>query len=386
MTSFTPRPRSGFTLIEMMMAILLTLLVFGITVPFFRVQTNAVDQGAGRLDALQNARYAQNAIDRELRLAGGTPGQPLIVQAAAFAITFNVDLVSRLATDPNATYYTPSADSLSTESWEPSRKKALPTDTKQYPLQYYNDANGNQSPAETISYFLYLDATSGRSDLYTLFRRVNDRDSTVVTRNIWIPASVGYFFRYYRADNTGAIQMIPMTSLPMYFDTPPVQLVAPDTLREADIRIVEMRIAGLYRDVKKAKDVTRTIYYKTRLFNAGLLKENTCGTAPLGANNVVATQVYDILPPFALLKVTVTWDKSLEETGGEADVASYFVERRLSSGTDWEVLGNLLARNLASYSFDDVTFKSGSWVYGVVATDCTPANSPVTVSSAVTNP
>ena len=386
MRSFTQRQRSGFTLIEMMMAILLTLLVFGITVPFFRVQTNAVDQGAGRLDALQNARYAQNAIDRELRLAGGTPGQPLIVQAAAFAITFNVDLVSRLATDPNATYYTPSADSLSTESWEPSRKKALPTDTKQYPLQYYNDANGNQSPAETISYFLYLDATSGRSDLYTLFRRVNDRDSTIVTRNIWIPASVGYFFRYYRARYDGSIQMIPMASLPMYYDTAPVPLVAPDTLRESDIRIVEMRIAGLYRDVKKAKDVTRTIYYKTRLFNAGLLKENTCGSAPLGANNVVATQVYDILSPFPLLKVTVTWDKSLEETGGEADVASYFVERRLSSGTDWEVLGNLLARNLTSYSFDDFTFKSGSWVYGVVATDCTPANSPVTISSAVTNP
>lgn len=386
MRSFTQRQRSGFTLIEMMMAILLTLLVFGITVPFFRVQTNAVDQGAGRLDALQNARYAQNAIDRELRLAGGTPGQPLIVQAAAFAITFNVDLVSRLATDPNATYYTPSADSLSTESWEPSRKKALPTDSKMYPLQYYYDANLNQSPAETISYFLYLDGTSGRSDLYTLFRRVNDRDSTVVTRNIWIPASVGYFFRYYRARYDGSIQMIPMGSLPMYFDTPPVPLVAPDTLREADIRIVEMRIAGLYRDVKKAKDVTRTIYYKTRLFNAGLLKENTCGTAPLGANNVVATQVYDILSPFPLLKVTVTWDKSLEETGGEADVASYFVERRLSSGTDWEVLGNLLARNLATYSFDDFTFKSGSWVYGVVATDCTPANSPVTISSAVINP
>ena len=386
MPLFTPRPRSGFTLIEMMMAILLTLLVFGITVPFFRVQTNAVDQGAGRLDALQNARYAQNAIDRELRLAGGTPGQPLIVQASAFSITFNVDLVSRLATDPNATYFTPSADSLATESWEPSRKKALPTDTKLYPLQFYNDANGNQSPAETISYFLYLDGTSGRSDLYTLFRRVNDRDSTVVTRNIWIPASVGYFFRYYRVTYAGPLQMIPMASLPMYFDTPTVQVAGSDSLRISDVRIVEMRIAGLYRDVKKAKDVTRTIYYKTRLFNAGLLKENTCGSPPLGANNVVATQVYDTLSPFPLLKVTVTWDKSLEETGGEADVASYFVERRPAAGTDWEVLGNLLARNLTSYAFDDFTFKSGNWVYGVVAVDCTPSNSPVTISSTISNP
>ena len=92
--------RAGFTLIEMMMAILLTMLVFAITIPFFRMQTKALDGGAGRLDALQNARYAQSAIDRELRLAGGAPGQPIIVQAAPFAVTFNVDLVTTVRTIP----------------------------------------------------------------------------------------------------------------------------------------------------------------------------------------------------------------------------------------------------------------------------------------------
>ncbi len=392
MTLHTPsallhRRRAGFTLVEMMMAILLTMLVFGITVPFFRVQTNAVDVGAGRLDALQNARYAQNAIDRELRLAGGVTGQPVIVQAAPYSVTFNVDLVSRLLNDPNSTYYNPTADSLSTESWEPSRKKALPTASKQYPLQFYNDPNSNQSAAETISYYVLLDASSGRTDLYTLYRRVNDRDSTVVTRNIWIPASAGYFFRYYRADASGAIQMIPMANLPLYWDSPTTVIVAPDSLRPSDIRIVEMRISGLYRDVKKATDVTRTIMYKTRLYNAGMLKENTCGTPPLGASNVVATQVWNTLvTPNVLTNITVTWDKSAEETGGEADVASYIIQRRPASGTDWEVLGNLLARNYASYSFDDFTFKSGAWVYGVIATDCTPANSTVTSSSSITNP
>ena len=34
----------------------------------FRMQTNALDIGAGRMDALQTARYAQTAIDRQLRL------------------------------------------------------------------------------------------------------------------------------------------------------------------------------------------------------------------------------------------------------------------------------------------------------------------------------
>ena len=84
-----PMRRAGFTLVEMMMAVLLTMIVFAITIPFFRQQTMAVDRSAGRLDALQNARFAQNAIDRELRTAGGVTGQPIIVQAAPFAMTFN---------------------------------------------------------------------------------------------------------------------------------------------------------------------------------------------------------------------------------------------------------------------------------------------------------
>ena len=369
--------RSGFTLIEMMMAILLTMLVFAITIPFFRVQTIAVDVGAGRLDALQNARFAQNAIDRELRIAGGVAGQPIIVQAAPFAVTFNVDLVSRMANDANATYYNPSADSLSTDSWEPSRQKALPTASKLYPTSFYYDATGNQSTAETLSYFLYTDASSGRSDIYTLFRRVNDRDSTVVTRNIWIPTDTAYFFHYYKSSNTGALTMIPAASLPIYWDA---------TSRIQDsIAVVEMRVAGLYRDVRRATDVTRTIYHRTALLNYGKLKVAICGDPPSAPTGVTATQILDTLS--AIQKIRVSWTASASELSGDADVGLYVVQRRLSSGTDWEPLQNVVAQGLSSYSFDDYTFASGTWIYGVFAQDCSPANSAVAAAgTAVINP
>ena len=62
--------REGVTLIEMMIAIVLFVLVFGLAVPFFRYQARSVSASAGRLDALQNARYAQSAIDRDLRISG----------------------------------------------------------------------------------------------------------------------------------------------------------------------------------------------------------------------------------------------------------------------------------------------------------------------------
>jgi hypothetical protein len=396
MRSMTRRTtaRAGFTLIEMMMAVLLTMMVFAITIPFFRSQTMALDGGAGRLDAAQNAHFAQSAIDRELRLAGGVTGQPIIVQAAPFAITFNVDLVTTQTNDPDATYYNPNADSLAVESWLPARAKTLPTSNVTYPTAEYYDGNGFQSHAETISYFLYRDSTSGRNDLYTLFRRVNDRDSTVVAHNMWIPTDTNYFFQYSRTDSSGNIVSIPQANLPIYWNT---------TGDWADsVRFVQMRIAGLYRDVRKAKDITRTVYHSTRLLNAGMLKQATCGVAPLPPAAVVDTlmdagsasnpailpgpwTVSDTLPP---AEVKVIFSASPEEAGGAKDVASYVIQRTLHSApNNWQVLGNLVANGSASYVWNDFTFQTGVWDYGVVAVDCTPLYSTVKVNAgSVTNP
>ena len=377
------KARAGFTLIEMMMAVLLTMLVFAITIPFFRNQTRALDGGAARLDAAQNARYAQSAIDRELRLAGGAPGQPLFVQAAPFAITFNVDLVTTQTNDPDATYYNPQADSLAVDSWLPARAKKLPTSNVVYPLVEYFDGNGFQSHAETISYFLYLDASSGRNDIYTLYRRVNDRDSTIVAHNMWIPTDTNYFFKFSRTDSAGNIVAVPQASLPLYWNT------AGDWTDS--LRLVQMRISGLYRDVQKQKDITRTIYHSTRLLNAGMLKLNICGVAPQPPGTVTATQLDAAGNPWAglptpLAEVRIVFNASIEETSGEKDVASYVIERTIQGTTNWEVLGNLVAHGSASYTYDDYSFKTGNWVYGVVAVDCSPGYSTVSQSAAVTNP
>ena len=383
LTSARMTNRSGFTLIEMMMAILLTMLVFAITIPFFRNQTRALDGGAGRLDAMQNARYAQSAIDRELRLAGGATGQPIIVQAAPFAITFNVDLVTTVTNDPDATYYNPQADTLAVDSWLPARAKALPTSAVVYPTVEYYDGNGFQSHAETISYFLYLDASSGRNDLYTLYRRVNDRDSTVVAHNMWIPIDTNYFFQYSRTQADGTIISIPQASLPIYWNT------AGDWADS--VRLVQMRIAGLYHDTQKNKDITKTVYHSTRLLNAGMLKQATCGAAPLAPGTVTATQL-DTLgntwagSPMPISEVRVVFNASAEEAGGAKDVASYVIERTIQGTSNWQVLGNLVAKGAASYTYDDFSFQTGTWVYAAVAVDCTPLYSAPSQAAAVTNP
>jgi prepilin-type N-terminal cleavage/methylation domain-containing protein len=356
------RPRRGFTLIEMLVAMTLTMLVFAITIPFFRAQAAAVGSGAGRLTALQNARYAQGIIDRELRGAGGVFGQPVIVQAAPMSITFNRNLYAQSTADPNAAFVSAALDTLTTESFQVGLARTLPTSGKTYPTATYTDSNGVRSRSETISFFLVADASSGRNDIYALYRRVNGKDSTFVATNLWIPADTGYFFRYYRAAASGEPTVIASGSLPLYWD---------DATRTIDsIAAVEMRVSGWHYVARDNEHVFRTIYDKSPITNMGLLTTRTCGAAPAAPTGVTATPTNNSVG--SPVYVTVSWTASTDDGAGASDVRSYVVARRASAGSTWFPVGNLPARG-ASLSFVDYNLTPGTWVYGVRSTDCSPS-------------
>lgn len=113
--------RPGFTIVELLMAAIVTVIVFAMVIPLLGGQTRAVQATSGRLDALQNARYAQNAMDRELRMVGVNTlaGQPMLVQADKFAVTFNADLATRDQDDMWSIYYDADADSTTTTALQP---------------------------------------------------------------------------------------------------------------------------------------------------------------------------------------------------------------------------------------------------------------------------
>lgn len=355
------RGGAGFTLIEMLVAVTLTMLVFAITIPFFRAQARAVGAGAGRLDALQNARYAAGVIDRDLRMAGGVFGQPTIVQAAPFAITFNVDLYARSATtDPDATYADATMDTLATESFQVGAARNLATSTKSYPTATYTDSNGTRSPAETISFYLVADASSGRSDIYSLYRRVNAKDSTFVTGNLWIPADTGYFFKYWRTSASGAASAVANSALPLYWD---------DATRTIDsIGVVEIRAAGWHYSARDNEDIYRTVYSKTAIHNVGRLTALSCGAAPAAPTGVTATATNNAVGN--PVSIAVAWTASSDDGAGSADVVSYVIGRRPNGGTTWTAVGSMPARSTGSYTFTDYVPVTGTWVYGVKAIDC----------------
>src|SRR3954468_4959782 len=128
MTPSTLRPRRGFTMIEIIISMSLMLAVIGLSTQLFRRQSTAVSTQAGTLDAQQNSRFALGNLDRELRMAGGgvVDKQPMLVMAAATAITFNADLVATDTGDYAAVYVNPDADSAAVGMLRTTNKITLP--------------------------------------------------------------------------------------------------------------------------------------------------------------------------------------------------------------------------------------------------------------------
>lgn len=383
------RPRRGFTFAEVLLAMSLMLVIIGLSTKLFRKQSSAVATQAGKLDAQQNSRFAMSMIDRELRIAGVgvVDAQPLLVQAAPLAITFNVDLAALDTGDKSAVYINPDDDSAAVDMLRMTNKVTLPTSTTQYPDTNYWAAAGVPSNAETISYWLSHDSTSSHSDEYILFRRANARPPRVVAKAlIYDPGDT--IFQYFRPDSTGALQPVSVAALPLYH--PAFTHGAPsDTASRAwidSVRTVKVNLKSVFHDPRTGKDVYRKLSTTVHLMNAGLIHRSTCGQPPI-AVAVTATVVPadGITVPQTYVKVA--WTPSIDDGAGENDVQRYAIYRMLSSASGFDQPLTSVPAGDSAYSFIDTDLQSGqSWIYGVAAQDCTPSNSAIGTATAVTIP
>lgn len=366
-------------MIEMIFAVSITVLVFAIAVPFFRAQTRAMDVGGGRLDAFQSARYAVARIESDLRSAAGDIGQPLIVQAAPMALSFNANRLGRTTSaDPNASYWDTSYDTLWTNSWRVSRAAYLPLSSKTYPTTAYTDPSGATSKAETIQYFLRADTAGGNSNLYVLYRRVNDRDSTLVTRNLYVPSDSNFFFQYYSTNASGATAAIANASLPIYWD---------DSLRRADsITAVQVRATGRFWDARNRQDVRRDLYVSIKLRNAFHLLETSCGAVPATPDSLGVT--VETAPAGQKLDVRLDWSGVTGDSTAPKDVRQYVVYRRPSGSAEWTAIASRPARRASTYRYQDFAIpdSAGTYQYGLAARDCSGLSAVRTGTATVTVP
>lgn len=383
--------RRGFTLIEILVAMTLLIALMGLSVRLFSSQSRSVAQQAGRLDAQQNSRFALSMIDRELRMAGVgvADAQPLLVEAAPLAITFNADLVALDTGDLNAVYINPDADTASVGVLTKSEQLTLPTTTNLYPETTYTENTGVPSGAQTISFWLSRDSTSTDSTQYILFRRANAAKIRMVARGIKI-LPTDTIFEYFTADSLGVLRPISPASLPITHSAT-IHGSTADTgssARTDSIKEVRVQLTSVYHDPRTGKDALRRLQTTVHLMNAGLIHHATCGQPPIAPTAVTAIVTpadgVTVLQTF----VTITWTASVDDGAGEKDIQRYAIYRHLSSDTtlDQQPLSSVPAGS-ATYSFTDTDVLSGqSWIYSVAAQDCTPAMSPAANAAAVVIP
>jgi hypothetical protein len=366
-----------------MIAMTILVIMLGLVVQFFRKQQQLMAGQSGRLTAQQNGQFTAISLERELRMAGAgvADAQPILVQADARAITFNVDLISSDMTDVIAVYHRPDANPAGLQALLSTTKIKLPNTTINYPDSTYMRSAGVLSGAETISYYLQPDSTSAIPGQFLLLRRVNDLPPTLVTRGI-VPDSYPVF-RYLRPDTSGALVAIGSAQLPLYHSVP-LHNSPTDTGRAAlidSIRAVRLYLRSVYRDPKTNLDVPRVEETVIRLVNAGLIQRSTCGDPPLPPGSVTATSS---AAGAAVKSVTLTWTPSVDDLSGQKDVQSYAVYRRAPSSAFREPFVDVPAGQ-STYSLVDKDVKSNQmWVYGVAALDCTPTSSSLTAGPSVT--
>jgi prepilin-type N-terminal cleavage/methylation domain-containing protein len=189
--------RAGFTLIEVMIAMVVLGFVMGAAISVFRSQSTNFRVGGQRLELEQNLRYAVGTLDRVVRTAGAgtTSTQPMFLYGDTVTVAVNADYTDSV-TPTNAVYYNPDAPPGSFTALPVGSAYTLPNTAFAYPSMTYLDINGTPGAAETIVIYFRPDSSTADPNDYVMMMRVNALPAELIARNIYkIPNTP--FLRYY---------------------------------------------------------------------------------------------------------------------------------------------------------------------------------------------
>ena len=386
------RRARGMTMIEVMIALILAGVVMTAAIRFFKAMNVSVAGTVDRLDAMQNLRYGIQNLDRELRVAGaGTvETQPTLVYIGPSIVTFNADLVSATPNSPTAVYYNPDVDPNASNEATYAQRFTIPTTSVQYPDSTYRSTGGMTSPAETVTYYFLADTSTARSDDFVLMRQVNNNRADVVARNL-LAFPGRPFFEWLKTDTAGNLQSVSATAAAPYPALPwrheaPIHGSLADTVRfGAYIDSVRAVRVNMYATNGQSgtREIQRALVTTVRIPNAGLTKQRSCGDPPIFSRTVTATFTGSAAVPV----VRLTWTPAVDETAGEKDVEKYVIYRRtVAAGTFDDALQSVPAGQ-TSYTFDDASvLNDNTYIFGVTALDCTPLESTIMTTAAITIP
>ncbi|MEP7086378.1 MAG: prepilin-type N-terminal cleavage/methylation domain-containing protein [Gemmatimonadota bacterium] len=367
--------RKGFSLIELMIAIVVMAVVLAGTMNFFMGQSRTFRKATTDMVLLQNARFATDLLNEHFRSVGAnlSVGQPSVIYADQNTLAFNADYATNVAGDIDAIYYEPKAPTSETQSLLQAQAFTIPNSAPAltYPKADYIGGGGVASPAEAITFWFAPDTETTRADDYVLLRQVNASAPEVVVRNV-LADSVYPFFRYmYLKIGAGGVQSIdtvPGASFPRTYETDTV--ISNDRVRGV---IISFQVTNGLSDTAQR---TRPVSVIASLPNVGMRQLQTCGAKPLPVTAPVATEVSPGV-------IKIVWTASPDENGGERDVMRYALTRNASFEPGvWTNVASIPAGGV--YNITDSGLATNvTYSYAVAAQDCTPAFSPPVSSGGV---
>ena len=381
--------RRGFSLLEMMIALVVLSFVMASTVSVLRSQSRGFQRGNDQLEMGQNIRYAAAAVDRVVRTAGAGVAneQPVFIYGGNDVVAVNANYWSRLP-DGCAVNTNPDVPAGALDVLPVGSAAALPNTTYLYPSMTF--LTSGRCASETIVFYLRPDSTTADVNDFALYQRVNVLPPELVARNLY--AYPGRpFFEYFVhpltaasgrdslviAGAAGSGVVLPIVHTVVRHgsagDTATVAIADSVKAVRLNVRVTNGRTGTdqRYRDVSSV----------TTMPNNGLVQLRTCGSAPILSGTLGATPNVSGAP-----QVTLTWPAAADETAGETDVTQYNVYRRLQADP---VFGSAVmtvpAGSPGGYTLvDGGVTAATSYVYAVTAQDCSPSQSGQLVSAAVT--
>jgi len=372
-----PRRRdAGFSLVEMMIALVVLSVVMGAAVSVMRSQSRNFARGGTRIELTQNMRYALSTVDRVLRTLGAGIGtnQPMLIYAGNNEITFNTNYATRVP-DGVAVYINPSlpanADLALTTATPITVPNTSPGIT--YPVANYFWGGATPSRAETISLYFRPDSSTPDLTDFVLLQRVNDAPSELIARNL--RAYPGRpFFEYWWDSTTNVgttvFGQLPAARIPVRHtviggpNAPNTSQPLADFLRAVRLNIV------VTNGVTGPDSTSRRVSSMTQIPNNGLSPVSTCGDTPLQPVGVLTADTVGQGSGGVLLG----WLASPDELAGERDISQYNLYYRLQSAANWTPL-TTQAPGFSPYGKTVVLQPDSTYFFAVAAQDCSPAES-----------
>jgi prepilin-type N-terminal cleavage/methylation domain-containing protein len=375
----------GLTLLEMLIALLVFSFVLAGALAFLRAQGRSFSLGSQRVAMLQNARFAFDELEKDLRTAGaGAPDiQPPLIYLGGSVVAFNANYLTNTPGDVFAVYYNPDAPNGSTDAVGLAQRFTIPLTSVIYPDTNYLEGVVN-SASETITFYFGPDSTTPRTDDYVLYRQINNLTPELVSRNLLQTGATPFFQYYWQPVVVGvaSVAQVPNASLP-WRHTVPIHMALADTglaARIDSVKAVQVSFTvtnGLTGSAERRRALSRYI----RLPNVGLASRQSCGDGPILGTGLSASWNSGG-------GVDLRWNAAVDEAGGERDVTRYVIFRRLVTDLAWgDPYLSIPPAGTPTYLYNDGAVTSGvTYVYGLAAQDCTPTNSSLAASAAVTIP